>query len=130
MLCLHPPLPQACPSHSIFPPSLSFLYLFSSLPHQPHVPQAVLLPRPATLWRNGSLLGLGVGALLGLLLALGAGGRLEALLEVGDDVVKVLDADGDADQVLGDARGDLLLVGELLVGGGPGAGFSPSVMLE
>lgn len=68
------------------------------------------------------------------------GGRLERLLEVGNDVVDVLSADGDADEVLGvimsaflclslncgslaylgHAGADLLLVSELLVGCGPG----------
>ncbi|KAB8760612.1 hypothetical protein FH972_026604 [Carpinus fangiana] len=67
-----------------------------------------------------------LGALGGLCvarLALGlglCGGGLEALLKVGDDVVNVLYADADADQVGGDAGVGLLLVGQLLVGGGPG----------
>ena len=44
----------------------------------------------------------------------------EGLLEVVADVVEMLGADRDADQVLGDAAVDLLLVAQLLVGGGPG----------
>lgn len=47
-------------------------------------------------------------------------GGLEGLLKVGNDVVNVLGADGDANEVLGDARVLLLLVGELLVRRGPG----------
>lgn len=50
----------------------------------------------------------------------GGSGLLEGLLEVGDDVVDVLSADGDADEVLGDAGAHALLVGQLRVGGGPG----------
>lgn len=61
------------------------------------------------------------GLALGLCgIGLGSGGLLERLLEVGDDIVDVLGADGDADEVLGDAGAHALLVGELLVGGGPG----------
>lgn len=48
-------------------------------------------------------------------------GGLEGLLEIGDDVVDVFRADGNTDQVLADAGSLLLLVAELLVGGGPGA---------
>jgi hypothetical protein len=56
-----------------------------------------------------------------LLQALGAqAGRVESLLEVVDDVVDVLETQGDTDQVGGDTSLDLLLVGELLVGGSPG----------
>ena len=43
---------------------------------------------------------------------------LESLRKVGDDVVYVLDADGDADHVLAHARCLLLRLRELLVGGG------------
>jgi len=42
------------------------------------------------------------------------GGVCEALLEVGENVVDVLDADADADQVRGDARVGFRLVVELL----------------
>ena len=45
--------------------------------------------------------------------------RGEGLLEVVDDVINVLVADRDPDQVLGDAAVGLFLVRELLVGGGP-----------
>src|SRR5690606_17145850 len=41
----------------------------------------------------------------------------EALLEVGDDVVDRLEADREAHQARVDARGELLLLGELAVGG-------------
>ena len=47
--------------------------------------------------------------------------RLERLLKVGDDVVDVLRADRDADEVLCRARRGLLLIGELLVRRGPRA---------
>lgn len=49
------------------------------------------------------------------------GARLERLLKVGDDVVDVLRADRDADEVLRGAGRDLLLVGELAVGRSRGA---------
>ena len=51
-------------------------------------------------------------------LSRGSGGK--GLLKVGNDVVNVLGTDGNADEILSDTRGELLLVGELLVGGGPG----------
>lgn len=47
-------------------------------------------------------------------------GGLEGLLKVGNDVVNVLGAHADADEVLGDTRVLLLLVGQLLVRRGPG----------
>lgn len=81
-------------------------------------------------------------------------GRREGLLKVGDDVVNVLRADGDSDEVLAersviiptrtvfcdskthlsDAAAELLLVSELLVGGGPGVdgqslGVADAVMM-
>jgi hypothetical protein len=43
--------------------------------------------------------------------------RREGLVEIGEDVVDVLDAHADADQVFRHARGRLFGVGELLVGG-------------
>lgn len=69
--------------------------------------------------RRVVLLGLGRGS--GLARGGSGGGVLKGLLKVGDDVVNVLRADRDADEVLADAGARLLLVGELLVGGGPGA---------
>lgn len=45
---------------------------------------------------------------------------LEGLLEIGDDVVDVLRADGDPDEVVGHARAGLLLVRKLLVRRRPG----------
>lgn len=44
----------------------------------------------------------------------------EGLLKVGNDIVNVLSANRDTDGILGDARIKLLLVAQLLVGGGPG----------
>ena len=58
--------------------------------------------------------------ILGLRIGLRLLARRKALLEVVDDVVDVLGADADADQVLSDAGFALLLVRELLVRGGPG----------
>lgn len=46
--------------------------------------------------------------------------RLEALIEIVDDIVDMFQSDGDTDQVLGYAGIDLLLVFELFVGCGPG----------
>lgn len=60
------------------------------------------------------------GALRLRALGRGGSGLLEGLLEVGDDVVDVLSADRDADEVLGNARADALLVGQLLVRRRPG----------
>ena len=53
----------------------------------------------------------------------GRAGRLERgerLVDVGEDVVDVFDADGEADEVGGDAGGPELVVGELAVGGAGG----------
>lgn len=44
----------------------------------------------------------------------------ESLIEVGDDVIDVLDTDGETDEVLGEVSGLELLLGELGVGGGGG----------
>ena len=46
--------------------------------------------------------------------------RLEALLEIGNDIIDMFGADGDADEVFGDAGVDALGFGELFVGCGPG----------
>ena len=46
----------------------------------------------------------------------GLADRFEGLLEVGDDVGGVLEADGEADEVGLDAGGDQLFVCELAVG--------------
>lgn len=48
------------------------------------------------------------------------GGRGEALLEIANDIVNVLCANGDADQILRDARIDALAFGQLLVRRSPG----------
>ena len=53
-------------------------------------------------------------------LAHAAGRLVERPVEVAADVVGVLDADGDADEVGADARADERLVVELLVRGRPG----------
>jgi hypothetical protein len=64
------------------------------------------------------------GLVLVLLLWLSIGLRSlagsETLFEVVDDIVNVLSSDRDTDEVLSDTRVVLLLVAELLVGGGPG----------
>ena len=47
-------------------------------------------------------------------------GSLDGLIEIGEDIANVLDADGEADQLGRDAGAGLLLDGELLVRGGGG----------
>ncbi len=46
--------------------------------------------------------------------------RLEALLEIGNDIIDMFGADGDADEVFCDAGVDALGFRELFVGCGPG----------
>ena len=46
--------------------------------------------------------------------------RLEALLEISNDIIDVFGADGDADEIFGDAGVSALGFGELFVGCGPG----------
>ena len=46
--------------------------------------------------------------------------RLEALLEISNDIIDMFGADGDADEVFCDAGVDALGFGELFVGCGPG----------
>ena len=46
--------------------------------------------------------------------------RFEALLEISNDIIDVFGADGDADEIFGDAGVDTLGFGKLFVRGGPG----------
>ena len=57
------------------------------------------------------------GAPIMVVLSSGALGGAEAGVEVGQDVLERLEADGQADQVGGDAGGGLLGLGQLRVGG-------------
>lgn len=59
------------------------------------------------------------GTAAALLAWLSPGSR-KRLLEIGNDIVNVLQADGDADEVLGDTAVDPLLLAQLLVRCGPG----------
>jgi hypothetical protein len=47
-------------------------------------------------------------------------GEFDGLVEVGEDVADVFNADAEADQLGSDAGAGLLLCGKLLVGGGGG----------